>query len=270
MTPLILAVLLAAGCLSGFLAGLFGVGGGIILVPVLLYVFTGMLDITDVVATHLALGTSLLVVVFSSIASAFQYYRNGHVVPKAVFVLGVGSVVAATAGAFLAATLDAGTLQKIFAAVVVIAAVRLLLEKEGVRNKGNVNLSSGPLFLTGVVTGVVSSLAGVGGGIFSIPIMYSLLHFPLKKALGTSSATIIITGIAAMAGYVFNGAMDPAMDQYSFAVGYVDYLHAIPLIAGGVPMARVGARFAHASKSDTLRTSFAVFLFLVAARMFSL
>ena len=122
------------------------------------------------------------------------------------------------------------------------------------------------LSLTGLVVGVVSSLAGVGGGIFSIPIMYSLLRFPLKKALGTSSATIVITALAAVTGYVVRGWGSPLLPPYT--LGYVAYLAAIPLAVTSIPLARVGASIAHKTKADSLRKFFAAFLFVIAAKMF--
>ena len=264
-----LLLLFAAGCLSGFLAGFFGVGGGIILVPILLVIFTTTLDISSLVATHLTLGTSLLVVVFASLTSAYQFYRNGHVVPQAVLFIGITSVVAAFGGAAIASMLHGKALQQVFAAIVTVAAIGLLLESEGPKQEKAMKLSPGGLMAIGGVTGLVSSLAGVGGGVFSIPMMYSFMNFPLKKALGTSSATIVITGLAATVGYVVNGLEDPDLARYSrFTLGYVDYFHAIPIVAGTLPFAKFGASLAHRTHGDRLRKLYAVFLFVIAARMF--
>jgi len=271
MDTFALLLLFAAGCLTGFLAGFFGVGGGIILVPILLAIFTTTLDISSLVATHLTLGTSLLVVVFASLTSAYQYYKNGHVVPRAALFIGATSVLAAFAGAAIASVLRGKALQQIFAAVVTVAAVGLLLQSEGSKQEKPMKLSPGGLMAIGGVTGLVSSLAGVGGGVFSIPMMYSLMNFPVKKALGTSSATIVITGLAATLGYVLNGLGDPDLERYShFTLGYVDYLHAIPVVAGTLPFAKFGATLAHRTHGDRLRKLYAVFLIVIAARMFLL
>jgi uncharacterized membrane protein YfcA len=116
-----------------------------------------------------------------------------------------------------------------------------------------------------MVVGVVSSLAGVGGGVFSIPIMYSLLHFPLKRALGTSSATIVITAFAAAIGYVVRGWGNPILPPWT--AGYVNVLHALPIIAATIPMAMTGATVASKTKAATLRKVFAGFLLLVALKM---
>ena len=262
-------ILVAAGAVTGFLAGFFGVGGGIILVPILLYFFTVSLSISSVVATHLTFGTSLLVVVFASLTSAIQHSNNGHVVWKAVMTMGLASVVGAFSGSVFAASLSGKTLQQIFATVVAIAAIRLLFESSASSRERPVNLSPFGLAVIGVVVGLVSSLAGVGGGVFSIPMMYYFMSFPLKKALGTSSATIVITALAAMIGYVMNGVGDPLLRPYAqFTVGYVDYLHAIPIIIATIPLAKLGATVAHKTHVDRLRILYAIFLLAIAVKMF--
>lgn len=261
-------ILLFAGGVTGFLAGFFGVGGGIILVPILLYFFTNSIGISSLVATHLTFGTSLLVVVFASLTSAIQYSKNNHIVWKAVLYIGVASVVGALAGSKIAASLQGKALQQIFAAVVTIAAIRLLIESPRTSKEDDMNLSPFGLSTIGLIVGLVSSLAGVGGGVFSIPMMYYFMHFPLKKSLGTSSASIVITACASMTGYVINGMGDSLMQLYSGTLGYVDYLHAIPIIVGTLPMARLGATVAHTTDVDTLRKYYALFLLAISMKMF--
>ena len=269
MDLLHIVLLLAAGAATGFLAGFFGVGGGIILVPILLWFFTGPLGISALVATHLTFGTSLLVVIFASLTSGLQYSKNGHVVWKAVVFIGLASILGALGGTTIAASLQGKTLQKIFAFVVAVAAIRLLLESTRSAGEQAMRLAPAGLAGIGLITGAVSSLAGVGGGVFSIPMMYHFMRFPLKKALGTSSATIVITATAAMLGYVVQGWGEPLMENYrGFTLGYVDYLHALPIIAGTLPFARLGATTAHKTHADRLRTLYGVFLLVIAVKMF--
>ncbi|MGA9116128.1 MAG: sulfite exporter TauE/SafE family protein [Bacteroidota bacterium] len=258
-------LLLAAGGAAGFLAGFFGVGGGILLVPVLLFYFASA-GVSPDVATHMALGTSLLIVIFASLSSAVRYTQNGYVVWRAVGFIGAASVAGAWAGSRAAGMLEGDTLRQIFAGVVLLASGRLLVEREGAPREEKPNPHAGGLVATGLATGAVSSLAGVGGGVFSIPIMYHFLGFPLKKALGTSSATIVLTAMAAGAGYVLNGWGNPLLPPRT--LGYVDWLSALPVIAGTLPAARYGATVAHRTKSDILRKIYAVFLLVIAFRMF--
>lgn len=265
MDPQSLLLLFLAGCATGFLAGFFGVGGGILLVPILLIYFHST-GVSTIVATHLTFGTSLLVVVFASLTSAYQYARNGHVVWRAVVLMGLASVVGALAGANLAAEMAGKTLQQIFAGVVTVAAVRLLMKNGTTAASTEPNTAAPGLLATGTVVGLVSSLAGVGGGVFSIPIMFFLLRFPLKKALGTSSATIVITGLAAASGYVVKGWGDPLLPPHT--LGYVDYVHSIPIILGTLPSARFGARVAHKTRVEVLQRIYGVFLLGIAVKMF--
>lgn len=181
-------------------------------------------------------------------------------------IIGIGSVAGAWLGSWVAGELEGETLQKIFAGVVVVAALRLLAEQRRPEGEDKPRMGVAGLSLTGLVVGVVSSLAGVGGGVFSIPIMYSLLRFPLKKALGTSSATIVITALAAVVGYIARGLGNPILPP--FTLGYVAYLAALPLALTSIPLARVGASIAHKTKAERLRKYFAAFLFVIAAKMF--
>jgi uncharacterized membrane protein YfcA len=245
------------------------VGGGIVLVPILL-VFYQLTGVSSLVSTHMAFGTSLLIIIFASLSSARQYHANGHVVWNAVLIIGVASIVGSLAGSQLAGVLPGRVLRQIFAGVVLLSAVRLLLETRTPREEVMPKVHPLPLAGTGIFVGMGSSLAGVGGGVLSIPIMHSILHFPLKKALGTSSATIVLTATAAAAGYVVTGLGNDLVsaDRLGFpTIGYVDYLHAIPLILGSVPLAAIGARAAHQTKAPALKRIFALFLILMSLRM---
>ncbi len=258
-----------AGCVAGFLAGFFGVGGGIILVPILVYYYH-LINVAPEVATHLAFGTSLFIVIFASIPSAYQHNKNGNVIFKAVVVIGLASVVGSLFGATIAASLRGRALQQIFASVVTIAAARLLSEQKP-RADAAPNLSSPGLGAIGVIVGLVSSLAGVGGGVFAIPLTHYFMKFPLKKAVGTSSATIVITALASTLAYVSKGwekvaALSP--EHADFTLGFVDYVHSIPIILGTIPMAALGASVAHKTHADVLRRLYAVFLLAIAIKMF--
>jgi uncharacterized membrane protein YfcA len=258
-------LLLLVGCAAGFLAGFFGVGGGILLVPALLFYY-GTTSTTSLVTTHLAFGTSLLIIIFASASSAYRYDRDQYVVWRAVLLMGVASAAGALIGSAIAAMLRGHTLRQFFAAVLVIAAFRLFGQPR--KPKGNLppELAVQKLLPAGVLIGLVSSLAGVGGGVFAIPIMYSFFRFPLKKALGTSSAIITITAFAGTIGYAIKGWSVLGLPPYT--LGYVDYLTAIPFILGSLPLAIVGATVADKTKADTLRKIFAVLLIAVAIRMF--
>jgi uncharacterized membrane protein YfcA len=260
-----LIILLCAGGVAGFLAGFFGVGGGTVLVPLLL-LFYQATGVTSLVSTHLAFGTSLLVIVFAAGAATLQQSRNSQVVWKAALLLGAGSAVGALAGAFLAGGLEGRTLRQFFAVILVAVAVQLLMAVKKRKGEQVPALFPPALLLGGVVVGLVSALAGVGGGIIAIPLMHSVFRFPFKKALATSSATIMITACAAGVGYVISGWGNSSLPPLT--LGFVDYVHAVPLILGSVPLAIVGAKTVHTTEAKRLTTIFAVLLIVVAFRMF--
>ena len=260
-------ILLAAGCAAGFLAGFFGVQGGIILVPFLL-VFLHMLGVSSLVSTHVAFGTSLFVVIFTSAHSVFQYHKSGHVIWRAVITAGMASIIGAGVGSVIAGELDGKTLQRIFSVVMIIAAARVLSEQR--RSKGTLepNFGAPALAGTGLLVGIVSALTGVGGGMLAIPIMYTVLHFSLQRSIGTSSAIISITACATTMGYMIKGWGNPILPGWT--LGYVDYLHAFPIVVGAVPLASIGARLASKSSTAILRRIFAALLLVVAFKMFFL
>ncbi len=266
-----LLLLIAVGCVAGWLAGFFGVGGGIVLVPILLWFYQTMLAVPAQVAAHLTLGTSLFIVVLTSLSSATRHYRNGHVILKAALVIGVTSVLAAFAGSQFAAALPGKVLLQIFSAVLMLTAAMLIIDLKPEKKERETTLSPGHMVLTGALTGVLSSLTGLGGGVLSIPLMHYLMGFPMKRAVGTSSATIVITAAAAALGYVYSGFNHPELEPYRwFTLGYVDYIHSLPIITGTLPMAILGAHFANKTRTVLLRKLFAGLLFVVAIRVFFL
>lgn len=264
-----LLFLFLAGCGAGFVAGFFGVGGGIILVPILLYFYSSMIDVSSLVATHLALGTSLFIVILTSLSSASRHYGNGHVVMRAALPVGLISILSAFAGAQAAVLLSGRTLEQLFSVVLAVAAVRLLGNHRTHADKEEILLHPPAVILTGLVTGGVSSLTGVGGGVVSIPLMHGLMRFPMKKAIGTSSAIIVFTAASAAAGYLISGLSDPGLERYSsFTAGYIDYIHSLPLIVGTIPSAVLGASLAHKVRTSILTKLFAVLMLVVAVRLF--
>lgn len=253
------------GCIVGFLAGFFGVGGGVILVPVLLFFFATQ-SIDASINTHLAMGTSLFIVIFASFSSALKHKKQGNVFWKGVLFIGISSIISAAIGTIVAASISGEVLQKFFALAVLTVSLRLFFEKTKTEATGDFNPSRIRLVIIGVTVGFLSALTGIGGGVFSIPLMYFLANFPIKRAIGTSSATVIITAFTAVIGYALNGYGNVHLPAYT--IGFVDYLHAIPLIIGTVIMGPFGAAAANKTSSLMLRRLFATYLFINSILMF--
>ena len=255
------------GSVVGFLAGLFGVGGGILIVPLLIfsYEYSGL---APSILTHLALGTSLFVIVFASLMSAYQHNRQGTIAWRAVLIIGFSSALSALMAARFAAHLRGKHLQMIFAGIVVFALLRMVMDRRrGIQEEQETVPPSKALHFLGIgfTTGVVSALGGVGGGIIIILMMHHLFDYPLKMAIGTSSATIVITAFFSSAGYILNGIGHPDLPRWT--LGYVDLWHGAALTIGSLFFARVGAYVSYRTHPFRLRRAFILFTFLVAVYM---
>ncbi len=258
-------LLLVIGCCVGFLAGFFGVGGGVILVPVLVLMFT-IQSVNPEVLTHMAMGTSLFTVVFASLSSAVKHSRQGNVFKKGVLVLGLSSVIFAFAGTYLASIIPGWWLRKIFSFAILFVSLMLLFENSKKEFTGEFQPKIFRLVWIGSVVGLFSSMTGVGGGVFFVPLLYFFVSFPIKLAIGTSSTTILLTATTAVAGYIINGWGNSHLP--SNTIGFVDFLQAFPLIIGTVIFGPVGATIAQKTKSERLKKIFAVFLLINAILMF--
>jgi len=260
------ALLVLAGLTAGVLAGVSGIGGGIVLVPVLVY-YLHATGVSSLVSTHVAMGTSLLVVAFISAAQAWEY-RTNHVIWRGALCMAPAGVAGAFLGSLIASGLEGTTLRRIFGFVLLVAAVRLFSGKRKQGKETEPDLSLKLLLAVGFLVGVVSSLSGIGGALIAIPLLSAYLHFPTKKAFGTSSAAITVTALSGAAGYLFWGWGSEFLPGGMH--GFIDAQAAIPLVAGAVPGAMLGTRFAARLDTGSLRKVYAVILLVVMLRMFFL
>ena len=267
MTLVDFLLFVVVGCGVGFLAGLFGIGGGLLIVPLLVFSYSYS-GISPSIQTHLAIGTSLFIIIFTSLMSSFQHYKQRNIYWPAVFAIGLSSALTAFGAARLAAGLSGKHLRIAFALVVITAGIRMLTESKAESQKKLVLLSKpGTLRLVGIglASGVVSALAGVGGGVITIPMMYYFLKMPLKLTIGTSSATVIITAFFSVAGYILSGMGHGDLPEWS--LGFVDLQRGIALIIGTFLLARVGAYVSFRTLPYRLRMMFALFIIFISIYM---
>ncbi len=251
------------GCLTGSLAGLFGIGGGVLMVPLLIFTY-GHLDVPATVSTHIAIATSLLVIFFASLSSAYQHGKQKTIDWRASLVLGLSSAVVAFGMAKFATHLSGQYLRIAFSLMALLVAIRMFTEK-GLQQEKKADVSPPmkplPLVTIGVTAGVVSSLAGVGGGAVTIPMMYYILKMPIKRAIGTSSATIVITVLFSVSGYILHGISRSDLPSWCF--GFVDLPRAAALAIGSMLTARAGAYVSFRTQPRRLRKLYALFLFVL-------
>lgn len=256
-----LPLYLALGAFAGWLAGLLGVGGGLIIVPVLVWLF-GSHGISHDVSMHLALGTSLATIVFTSVASVRTHHAHGAVDWHLLRRIIPGVMLGTLLGSVVAAQISGYALQLFFVAFLLFVAVQMWFE---IRPKPHYSLPGlAGLSAAGGVIGLVSSLVGIGGGTLSVPFQL-WCNVDARRAIGTSAAIGVPIAIAGMAGYVLNGWGARGLPPGS--LGYV-YLPAL----GGIVLASVltaawGARMAHRLPVKTLKKGFALLLFVLALRM---
>lgn len=265
--PTLLAMLIifpAVGALSGLLAGLFGIGGGLVIVPALNAVFAaGILAMDQGARMHVAIGSSLAVIVFTAVSSLRAHDRFGSVMWPAVRGLAPGIILGGLLGAWLADALATRTLEIVFGIFAILMALNIGIGPK-VEPQQLGRLPSLPGYLgAGTVIGGVSALGGIGGGIMTVP--YLAWHaVPLRMAVGTAAACTFPVALAGALGYAVAGQGTPMPPG---STGYL-YWPAIAVIALlSMVTAPYGARLAHRLPVKQLRRLFAVLLVAVAADM---
>lgn len=259
MEPLFIMVLLLTGAAVGFASGLLGVGGCFIMIPVQYWVLTSI-GVEPKIAILVAFGTNLLVVLPTAMSSVYRHNKKNAVMWKAAVCLGVSGGVAAVFGAFVATLLPWDVLTTVFGVAVVIGAIRMLTAKSSTVEEHPPGTSL-PYILWGIPLGFACGLIGIGGGVLMVPVMVIALKFSMHKAVGTSTGLMIFTSIGGTLSYIANGLHLGGLPEYS--VGYVNLLQWMLLVATSVPMAQVGAHFAHKLPGKQLRYIFiAVMLYM--------
>lgn len=252
---------LALGAFAGFVAGLFGVGGGLLLVPALLFLFDAQ-HFPAEHAMHLALGTSMATILFTSLASARKHHQLGAVNWRTVRDITPGILLGAALGALSAASLSPRGLGMFFALFVYFAAAQMLLDK---RPKPSRQLPGfAGMCAAGALTGWISSLVSIGGGTVIVPFLV-WCNVPLRNAIGTSAAIGFPVAAGGTLGYIVAGAKLSTLPAPS--LGFV-YLPALLWIAlATVLAAPLGALAAHHMKAKMLRKLFALLLLVLATRL---
>lgn len=253
--------LLALGCATGFLAGLMGIGGGMVLVP-LLTLLLGWRGFGPDVLVKVAIATSLASICFTSVVSVRAHHRRGAVDWSVALVLVPGVVLGSLAGAHLAKVLTGAALAGVFAVFVAFSATQMFLDR---KPKPARQLPQGPAMLgAGGVIGGLSALVGAGGGFISVPFM-TWCNVPMHRAVGTSSALGLPIALAGTAGYMLAGRGLQGMPAHT--LGFVHWPTLLLVSAASVFMAPLGVAAAHRLNVRQLKRVFAVVLYLLALYM---
>ncbi|WP_110946791.1 sulfite exporter TauE/SafE family protein [Pseudomonas bohemica] len=248
---------LALGACAGVLAGLFGVGGGIIIVPVLVFSFT-LQGFDSSVLTHLAVGTSLATIVFTSIQSVRAHHRMGAVRWAVFGWMTLGILIGAGFGSLTASYIAGPNLQKIIGVFAILVAIQMALDLRP-KASGSVPGKAG-LTAAGVVIGWASAIFGIGGGSLTVPFL-TWRSLTMQQAVATSSACGFPIAVASAISFMILGWHDPLLPPHSLGFVYLPALIGIALTS--MFFARFGAKLAHKLSPRMLKRLFALLLVVV-------
>jgi hypothetical protein len=256
-----LLLYLVTGAFAGLVAGLLGVGGGLIIVPALVFAFRGF-GFADDSLVHLAIGTSLATIIVTSVSSMHAHHRRGAVRWEIFRRLTPGISLGALLGAVIADALPSQALRVVFGVFELLVAAQMAFNVNAVAHRQ----LPPPLALTGVgtVIGGVSSVVGIGGGTLTVPFL-AWCNVVLRQAVATSSACGLPIAIAGAVGFVVTGWNEPTLPAGSS--GYLYWPAFAGIAAASLFFAPLGAKLAHTLPTQILRRVFAVFLAVLGLRM---
>lgn len=259
-----IALCLAVGAIVGFLAGLFGIGGGLIVVPVLVYLLP-MMGVPEPQLMSTALGTSFATIVITGFASAQRHHKLGNIVWDAVKILAPVIMISVFICGLFIGKLDRDIAAKLFACLVVYLAVKMVISIKPKANETAKPLTPLSSVIGGILIGMASSAAGIGGGGFIVPFLNSR-GIEMKKAIGSSAFCGMLLGTSGMLSFMVSGWGNSAMPDYS--LGYIYLPAVLGITATSFFTSKLGATATSKLPVSTLKKGFALLLILIAIDMF--
>ncbi|MDH3777920.1 MAG: sulfite exporter TauE/SafE family protein [Gammaproteobacteria bacterium] len=260
---LILGVaMLATGLVAGVLAGLFGIGGGIVIVPVL-ETALGFAGVDPAIRMHVAVGTSLATIIPTSISSARAHHQRQSVDVEIVKRWAIFVLIGALLGAWIASMVHSRVLAMVFASLAFMVAIKMLFFPES-RNLTE-KVPRGPLVaVIPTAIGCFSSMMGIGGGTFSVMTL-TLFNEPIHRAVGTAALFGLVISVPGMLGFAIAGWGDPRIPAAS--LGYVSLVGFACIAPATVLAAPLGAKLAHGFSAKRLNMLFGAFLIVASLRL---
>ncbi|MFA6058586.1 MAG: sulfite exporter TauE/SafE family protein [Taibaiella sp.] len=255
-----LICLLLLGMVAGTLAGLLGVGGGVIIVPVLAWVFLAYPDIPSIHLMHVVLGTSLATIVFTSLSSIWAHHQRGAIYWPIVRQLTPGLVLGAICGVVVASYLSSNTLKIVFSIFLLLIAAQLGF---GAQPTPQRKLPKGyaAAFISFLI-GKISALVGIAGGSLIVPFLI-WCNVPIRNAVATSAACGLSIALVGALGYIVIGWQE----NIAWSTGYVYWPAVLAIVPTSLLFAPVGAKLAHSIPTNVLKRFFAVLLSIIGLGM---
>jgi len=259
---LILLGYILLGAIAGLIAGVFGLGGGIIIVPTLIFTFS-FLNFPSEILTHLAVGTSLSTILFTSLSAIYVHHQKSAINWSLAINLSLGMLVGGLIGAYFAELFSGELLQKAFALYCLTVAYQMWFSW---RPKAVLQLpKKAGLSVLGSIIGSISGLFGIAGGSLVVPIL-TLYRVKITQAIATASATGFPIAFSGSIGYILTGWDMKQLPEYS--VGYIYLPATFGIIISSTVFAKLGAKLVHRLPADKLKKLFAIVLLLVAIKLF--
>lgn len=256
-------LLLIGGCFGGLMAGLLGVGGGMILTPIQYYLLLSM-NVPNEIALPMSFATSLAVIFVTMINSTRKQYKNNMVVTQHIKSLMILGFIGAILGASISTHINTRLLEILFGLMCIIAAINMILIKYP-DNDDNISHSRIGHIILGLTAGLLCGLLGVGGGVIMIPVLTILLHYPTHKAIGTSSASIIATSLGGLITYIILGLNTPGLPPLS--VGYVNIIQFIFLTITSTAVAGYAAEWSKNIDAKKLKALHIILVLYIGVKM---
>ena len=260
----VIALIFSFGAIAGFLAGLLGIGGGVILVPLFLWLFP-LAGIPDSIVVHMAFGTSLAIIIPTAFSSTLGHRKRGNVDWHVVSFLALGGIIGALLGSTAAAYVPGQHLKLVFGILQIVIAFKLIFFQPHLPPERTGKAPRHQSFWVGIAGGMFSAFFGVGGGIVAVPLMLIVMQLPIHLAVGNSSALIVVSSFAGTVGYVLHGLQQP--ETAPLSLGYVNVLVATVVAPVSMGFARLGVKLASRTSHKNLIKYFAVLLVIIGLRI---
>ena len=255
-------IIITASSLAGILAGMLGIGGGIIIVPMLYYLLT-YFGYEQSIVMHIAVGTSLFIIIPTGFRSAIEHSKRNSFNKEIFNVWAPPIAIGAAIGSYLAGLSSFKGLTILFAILAMILSIQMFINSRREMTPKKINhplLKISPFFI-----GLLSSMIGIGGGNLSVPIM-NYMGIDVRRAIGTSSALGIVIAIPGSIGFMISGYSLPGLPVYS--LGYVNFLFAILIVPMTFLFVPLGVKLAHIIPRNQLQRIFSLLLVITAIKMF--
>lgn len=251
------------GIVAGFLSGLLGIGGGVVIVPALIFMLPTLTsEVTNDNVALVAIATSLATIVVTTFSSARSHYHNGNVDVKFTTPIVMAVAITAIIAPYIAESIGGYWLTIVFSSLLILVALQMLLSKPNDPSQQH-EATTEQLFLGGALTGVLAALAGLGGGAILVPYL-TYIKVNIRKAIGAAAASGMVVAFFGSAGYLMTGAGFSKSPEF---IGYVHWPTALAIMVFSFLTAPWGAKVGQKLEQKQLKKIFAVFVILVALKL---